>query len=171
VTADETPKKKGRIARDLRTIQEISRDPRSIFPLARGWFVALWIKNGGGFFGLGYVIAFIVLEVATLGSAFDQSSASGFVLGQAVQYVIRVSVDSLVNTILALLWPIYLWRWLGPYYSPVVLVAAYFFFAFALRPFVEYWFPELKAARIEQARLKAEKRERRRQERAKRNER
>jgi hypothetical protein len=167
VTTHETPKKKeSRLARDLRTVQEISRDPRSIFPRARGWFVALWVRNGGGFFGLGYVVAFVALEAMTLASAAASSGTSGFIVGQAVQYVFRVSVESFFNAFLALIWPLYLWQWLGVY-SLVVLAAGYLAFEYVLRPFIEHWFPELKQARIEQARLRKEKRDRKLQERAK----
>jgi len=158
-------KKEGRIARHLRTAQEISREPRSIFPRARGWLVAFWQAKGGGYYGLGYVIAFIALEVATLTNVFE-GNASGFIAAQAVQYALRISFESFFNGILALLWPIYLWRWLGPY-GLVVFAAGFAVFELALRPLVEKWFPELKLARIERARLKQEKRDRTRQERAK----
>jgi hypothetical protein len=168
VTTDQTPKRKGRLTRDLRTVQEIARDPRSIFPRARSWLVALWQKKGGGFYGLGYVITFIVLEVITLTSAVGGgSSVTGLIAGQAIQYVLRVSVESILNTVLALLWPIYLLRWLGGY-GLIVLAVGYVGFEYALRPLVEHWFPELKAARVERARLKAEKRDRKRQKRAER---
>jgi molybdopterin biosynthesis enzyme len=60
---------------------------------------------------------------------------------------------------------VYLWRWLG-LYSIVVVVAAFVCFRFALRPVIEHWFPELEQARIERARLKQEKRDRKRQKRA-----
>jgi hypothetical protein len=166
VAADETRKKPGRLARDLRTVQEISRDPRSIFPRARGWFVALWVRNGGGFFGLGYVLAFVALEAMTLASAVGDSSTSGFIVAQTVQYLLRISIESFFNAFLALIWPVYLWRWLGVY-SLIALAAGYVAFHFALRPVIEHWFPELEQARLERARLKQEKRDRKQQERAK----
>jgi hypothetical protein len=158
VTTGQPPKKEGRLARDLRTVQEISRDPRSIYPRARGWFVALWARNGGGFFGLGYVVTFVVLEAMTLASAAANSTSSGFIVAQAVQYVFRISIESFLNAFLAVLWPLHLWRWLGVY-SLVVLAAGYLAFEFALRPFIERWFPELAQARIERARQKQEKRD------------
>lgn len=167
MTPDETPKKEGRIARDVRTIKEISRDPLSIFPRARAWFIALWVRNGGGFFGLCYVVAFVVLEVMTLASAAADSSTSGFIVGQALQYVLRVSIESFFNAFRAVLWPLYLWRWLG-IYSLVVLAAGYFAFEYALRPVIEHWFPELEKARLERARLKQEMRDAKRSKRAQR---
>jgi hypothetical protein len=164
VTADDPPKKEARLARDLRVVQEISRDPRSILPRARGWFVALWAANGGGFFGLGYVLAFVAFEATTLASAVGESSTSGFIVGQAVQYLLRISIESFFNAFLALIWPLYLWRWLGPY-SLVAFAAGYAAFEYALRPAIERWFPELEQARLERARVKQEKRARREQRR------
>jgi hypothetical protein len=158
VTAHETRKKNSRLIRDLRTVQEISRDPRSIVPRARGWLAALWAANGGGFFGLGYVLAFVTLEATTLASAVSESSTSGFIVGQVVQYLLRISIDSFLNAFLALIWPVHLWRWLGAY-SLVLLATGYLAFEYALRPVIERWFPGLKQARIEWARLKQEKRD------------
>ncbi|HEY7672125.1 MAG TPA: hypothetical protein VIC71_07895 [Gammaproteobacteria bacterium] len=170
MTRDETSRKEGRIARHLRLAQEITREPRSIFPRARGWLIALWQKKGGGFYGLGYVVAFIALEIATLTSNVGASSSvTGFITAQAVQYLLRISVESIINTVLALLWPVYLLRWLG-WYGFAVLAVAYVVFEHALRPLVENWFPELKAAQLERARLKHEKRRRKREKRAKRRE-
>ena len=146
--------------------QEISREPRSIVPRARGWLIALWQNKGGGFYGLGYVVTLIALEVVTLTSSVSgSSSVTGFIAGQAIQYLLRVSIESIFNTVLALLWPIYLLRWLG-WYGFIVFAVAYVGFEYALRPLVEHWFPELKVARAERARLKEEKRDQKRQKRA-----
>ena len=158
------PDKEGRIARDLRTVQEISRDPRSIFPRARGWFAALWVRNGGGFFGLCYVLAFIALEATTLASSVSESGTSGLIVGQAMQYLFRFSIESVVNAFRALVWPVYLWRWLGPY-SLILLAAGWLAFRYALRPVIEHWLPELEKARIEWARMKQEKRDSKRMKR------
>jgi hypothetical protein len=168
MTADGTAKKKeSRVARHLRMAQEISREPRSIVPRARAWIAALWQAKGGGFYGLGYVITFLALEAWTLTSAVgESSSASGFVAAQAIQYVLRISVESILNTVLALIWPVHLLRWLGGY-GLIVVAAGYAAFELGIRPLVENWFPELREARIERARLKQEKRDRKRQKRAK----
>jgi hypothetical protein len=158
------PDKEWRIARDLRTVREISRNPRSVLPRARGWFAALWVRNGGGFFGLCYVLTFIALEATTLASSVGESGTSGFIVGQAAQYLVRFSIESIVNAFRALLWPVYLWRWLGPY-SLIPLVAGYLAFRYVLRPVIERWLPELEQARFERARLKQEKRDAKRNKR------
>ena len=129
-------KKEGRIARDLRTVQEISRDPRSILPRVRGWLVELWALRGGGFYGLGYIVAFVALEIATLTGDFGSSaSVSGFFEAQILQYLARVSVQSMINTVLALLWPIYLLRWWGWYGIAMLVIGIIYhlLFMFGLR--------------------------------------
>lgn len=159
-------KKEGRIARDLRTVQEISRDPRSILPRVRGWLVELWALRGGGFYGLGYIVAFVALEIATLTGDFGSSaSVSGFFEAQILQYLARVSVQSMINTVLALLWPIYLLRWWG-WYGIAMLVIGSGIFELAIRPRVEAWLPELKEARLKIRLAREEKRNRKRQKRA-----
>jgi hypothetical protein len=112
------------------------------------------------------VIAFLVLEAGSLTSSVGNSSVSGFVTAQAIQYVLRFSVESILNTVLALVWPIHLLTWLGGY-GLIVLAAGYAIFELGVRPLVEVAFPELKEARIERARLRQEKRDRKRHGRAK----
>jgi hypothetical protein len=165
-TRETEKRKEGLIARHLRTAQEISREPRSVVPRARAWLATLWAAKGGGFYGLGYVIAFLVLEAGSLTSSVGNSSVSGFVTAQAIQYVLRFSVESILNTVLALVWPIHLLTWLGGY-GLIVLAAGYAIFELGVRPLVEVAFPELKEARIERARLRQEKRDRKRHGRAK----
>jgi len=134
--------REGRIAGHVRLAREIGQRPGKLIEIAREWFVRLWRTKGGGYYGFGYVITFIVLEVATL--AIDIESSDGvmsFVTAQALQYVIRVSLESLVNAFIALLWPIYLLQRTGAW-GLVVLAGGYFVFRFLLRPLLVRWFPE-----------------------------
>jgi hypothetical protein len=161
--------KEGHIARRLRSARKLGREPTAILPLLRGWFVKAWMTRGGGFYGLGYVITFTGLEIRTLTGDFGGSgSVSGFIAAQAIQYVVRFSIESIFNSVFALLWPLHLFRWLGGF-GLVVLALGYVAFEFAVRPLVEAWLPELRQARILMARSKQERREQKRLERAKNN--
>ena len=137
---------------------QVGRNPASVLPLLRRSFVRFWASRGGGFYGLGYVVTFVALEVTSLSG--DLTSVSGLV-AQGLQYVIRFSIESFLNGIYALMWPVYLFRWLGAS-GLIVLAVGYGAFDLAIRPVVETWLPELKEASAELARRKQEKREKKR---------
>ncbi len=158
MTSDSTAgKKEGRLARQLRVARQIRHEPRSVVPLLRGWLLALWQARGGGFYGLGYVIAFIGMEIRTLaGDLSGSDSVSEFVLQQTLEYVSRICVESFVNAFLALLWPAFVLQWLAGW-GIVVLIGGYLVFEHGLRQLVETWLPELREARIRQESRKQEK--------------
>jgi hypothetical protein len=141
----------------------LGRQPAAILPLLRRWLVKLWASRGGGFYGLGYVVTFVVLEVQSLSGGL--TSVSGL-MAQAVQYVIRFSIDSFLNGVFALMWPVYLFRWLGGL-GVVVLVVGYAGFDYVIRPVVETALPEIREAIAERERRKEEKKERKRAKRSK----
>jgi hypothetical protein len=145
----------GWVARQVRTAREIYREPRSVFGMLRKAVVGLWVARGGGFYGLGYLVAFIVLEVQIFTSELAESTGvSDFVTSQMLEFALRVGFMSFVNGFLALVWPIYLLDWLG---GPgiLVLLGGYLIFERVLRPFVEGHIPELKEARAQAALKKA----------------
>src|SRR5262245_28204278 len=88
--------KESRFARDARLAWHLGRQPGAILPLLRRWLVKLWASRGGGFYGLVYVVTFVALEIRSLSGGL--TTVSGL-LAQAVQYVLRFSVDSVRNVI------------------------------------------------------------------------
>jgi hypothetical protein len=155
--------KESRFARDARLALHLGRQPAAIVPLLRSWLVKLWASRGGGFYGLGYVVTFVALEIRSLSGGL--TTVSGL-LAQAAQYVLRFSVDSLRNVVSALIWPAHLFEWLGGPAGLIALAVGYAVFEFAIRPLVQAWLPEVGEAMAEQERRKQEKRERRRSRRA-----
>src|SRR5262245_53375734 len=151
--------KEGRFARDARLALHLGRQPSAILPLLRRWLVKLWASRGGGFYGLGYVVTFVALEIRSLSGGL--TSVSGLA-AQAVQYVLRFSVDSLRNVVSALIWPAHLFEWLGGPAGLVTLAVGYAAFEIAVRPLVQAWLPEVGVAIAERERRKQEKRDRKR---------
>ena len=142
------PRGEGRIRRHIRVAREVRNEPRRIGALIREWLLNIWRARGGGFYGLGYLTAFVVLEIQMfIGDIGDSEGVVEFVTGQAVEYLLRFTVLSFVNVVLALLWPIYFLQWLGVW-GFVFLGGGYLAFERALRPFVESWFPELRPAQM-----------------------
>lgn len=144
--SDQQKKKKpeGRMSRHLRTGRELVREPKRALPLAREAFAHAWRARGGGFYGLGYLIAFGWLQVNVLvGDVSESDSVSQFAMGAAVEYLIRFSLMAFLNVFLALLWPLYVLEQFGGM-GIILLALGYLAFEYGLRPLVEQVFPELR---------------------------
>lgn len=75
--------------------------------VAKSWLGKLWSTGGGGFYGLGYLINFLWLEVQLLSS--EVAEAEGvfdFVSSQLFERITRFAIDSFTNSIKAFLWPV-----------------------------------------------------------------
>ena len=152
MSLDPTDKpKEGRFARHLRTAAEIRRQPATAVKLSRGWVARLWHAKGGGFYGLGYVVAFLWLEVRSLtGELGESEGVTSFLAGQVFGYLIRFSIESFFNAITAILWPAMLFQSLGVW-AIALLIPAWFGFERIVRPNVDAWLPEFRQARLEKA--------------------
>lgn len=142
--AEDRTHAKGRIARHLDAVREIRREPRAAARMVRAALLRLWRARGGGFYGLGYVVAFIVLEVRFVTSEFLGSEGiAQFVAHELLEYLFRFGWMTFLNGLLALIWPAFVLAWLGAW-GIAVLVVGYFAFEHAARPLIEKWVPEIK---------------------------
>ncbi len=163
---EEKRKKEGRIARQLRIAREVRDEPGTAVTLIRDWFTRLWAARGGGLYGLGVVVSFLVLEARTIAGDFAASSGVvDFVGGEILEFVFRLGFMSFLNGMLALLWPLYLLERFE-FWGIALLAAAYLLFEYVLRPVVESRLPELAEARSEMAERKRRKREKKEQKKA-----
>jgi hypothetical protein len=93
------------------------------------WARATWNARGGGFYACGFVVTFIFLEIRLLlTELFTSAGATDFILAQLLQILLRFTVDSLVNTVQALIWPVFV---LGasPIWGALGLAAGYLVFS------------------------------------------
>ncbi|MEX2496913.1 MAG: hypothetical protein WD448_12535 [Woeseia sp.] len=91
------------------------------------WARATWNARGGGFYACGFVLTFLFLELKLLFTELTSSGAGGFIAEQLLQLLLRFTVDSLLNTLFALMWPLFILR-LSPVGGALLLVAGYFVF-------------------------------------------
>ncbi|MGD8341464.1 MAG: hypothetical protein PVH89_11825 [Gammaproteobacteria bacterium] len=144
---DGKDEKEGRIARHSRLAREAWAKPRSVLTRTKEWLVRLWITKGGGFYGLGYVITFISLEASSLsGDVVGSDNISDFITSQFIGFIIRFSVESFLNALSAVIWPVLLLQWPNGL-GIVTLIAAYAGYRLLLDPFFENQIPELREAR------------------------
>lgn len=142
--------KEGYVARHVRVAGQIVREPRFVLQLVRSWMLKLWQAKGAGFYGLGYVAVFVSLEVRSLtGDLGGSDGVSGFLAGQVLDYLLRISIESFMNGVFALIWPLHVFLWLEVWAIPV-LALAFLVFERYIRPKVESWFPELNEAELDE---------------------
>lgn len=141
------PKKKpGYLRRYASVGRAVAEDPSTIKTLLRAAAIKAWSAKGGGLYGLGFVIYFVVLEVRMLVEEIIASSGVvDFIVEQAFQLVLRFAFESLGNVLLAFLWPIKLvgeTGWVGI----VLLVVGFFSFERWGRAWIEAQVPDLASA-------------------------
>lgn len=100
----------------------------------------MWKVRGGGLYALGFALSFIVFEVGSLGD--DIMGIGSLFNGQAIEFVIQFIVDSFINTLKALVWPIFVVQ-LAPPWGAIGLGIAFFGFTKFLKSPIEGWlFPD-----------------------------
>lgn len=119
------------------------RRPRRFLPdvidLVRRAFRRVWKARGGGLYACGFFVTFVVFEIRLLaGDLLEADGVSDFVTGQLFELIIRFSVESMQNTLLAFLWPVYVLEYRPPW-GLAGLVAAYLLFPVSLKPVIERW--------------------------------
>jgi len=142
------------ISESIAIARGIIAEPRTVGPLLRGALLGIWRIRGGGFYGLGYLVCFVVLEVRMFVGDWEGSDdVVRFVIMEAIEVVFRFTVQSFVNGLLAFAWPAFIidkldgWGLLG-------IAACWVAFDRWGKARVEAWFPELKAPLIKSAKQK-----------------
>lgn len=160
--AEPEPRRRRRLTRHLtrhwHDARQVWEDPRSLGDILRGGLIRIWCARGGGFFGLGYLVTFVLMEVRLVVSEFESSTGVlDFITSQLLEYLFRLGIMSFVNVLLAFLWPLLLLEHLGGW-GLLILPAAYLLFERLLRPGIESAVPELAQARRTKEARRAAKR-------------
>ena len=118
----------------------------------RRWFAKVWKVRGGGLYACGFAATFIILEIRTVVSEFiDASSIGEFLSEQLVEFIFRFAIDSVVNTLYALMWPVYFLQWQPPF-GLIALGVAYLVFAnFLKEPITKWLFQDGEDASLERS--------------------
>ena len=112
---------------------------------ARNALIRIWRIRGGGLYGLGFMITFVILEIrGVVGDVSETESVEQFVLQQLFEIAFRFIGETILNTIKAFIWPVFVIDALGFLVGIAVLIAAFVGFDRLARPRIEAWLPELK---------------------------
>lgn len=125
----------------------------------RSTLIEVWGARGGGFYGVGYVLAFVYYEISmVVEDLLESSGPDDFILGALAEFVFRFSVMSFVNVFKALLWPLLVAGWWDGI-GVLVLLGSYFSFEYLLKPRINELFPELVEQRLAKQAQKEKKKE------------
>ena len=135
--------------RGERTISQLVSDGARVLPEKshgwfRDWFRKVWKVRGGGLYAVGFAVSFLVFEIGSLSD--DILGIGSLFNGQAINFIVQLLLESLMNTIKAFAWPVYVVAWAPPY-GVIGLALAFVGFTRFLKAPLERWlFPDEKGA-------------------------
>jgi len=102
----------------------------------RDWFRKIWKVRGGGLYACGFAVTFLVFEISSLRE--DIAQIGGIFNGELIAFVINFLIDSLMNTIKAFAWPVYVVQ-MAPPFGAIALGLAFVGFTKYLKPPITRW--------------------------------
>ncbi len=137
-----------RVGENLRAAGEFGREalvrpgglPDKAHSWFRAWFRKVWDVRGGGLYAVGFAVAFLFFEIReAVVEDIPQLVAMNNILGsELIGFGIQFVIDSLMNFVRALVWPIYVIQ-LWPPVGLVALVVAFVLFPRYLKKPIEGW--------------------------------
>jgi hypothetical protein len=137
-----------RVGENLRAAGELGREavarpgglPDKAHGWFRSWFRKVWEVRGGGLYALGFAVAFLFFEIreVVIEDIPQFVAINNFLSSELIAFGIQFLVDTLVNFVRALLWPMYVVM-LWPPAGAIALGIAFFLFPRYLKKPVESW--------------------------------
>ncbi len=106
----------------------------------RSWFRKVWQVRGGGLYAVGFAVAFLFFEIReVVVEDIPQFAALNNILSsELIGFGIQFLVDTMVNFVRALLWPLYVVM-LWPPAGAIALGIAFILFPRYLKKPIESW--------------------------------
>jgi len=110
--------------------------------LFRRWFRNVWSVRGGGLYAVGFAAAFLYLE--TVDIIFDDVPtlfSMNILSTDLVGFIISFFIDTILNMVTALAWPVFAVAFAPPW-GAIALAVAFVVFNYFLKKPVERWLGE-----------------------------
>ncbi len=123
-----------------RTAVERPRElPRHAEGMFRRWFRQVWSVRGGGLYATGFALTFLYIEIVDIVTDDIPTLFSiNLLSGELVGFIIEFFIDTFLNFVEALIWPIEVIAFAPPW-GVVGLVVAWFVFDRFLTSRIEEW--------------------------------
>lgn len=106
---------------------------------AKGWARKVWDVRGGGLYAVGYALTFVWFEIKTFaGDIADADGVGDFFTGQLTEWAFRIAIESFLNMVSALMWPVYVVQF-SPPIGAIALGLAFIAFPRYFKQPVERW--------------------------------
>ncbi len=126
-----------------RSREELTRKgglPDTAHGAFRKWARKIWELRGGGAYAMGFIVAFLYFELTDI--LFDDIpqlyAMNSIFSADLFGFVIEFIIDTLMNTLYAFIWPVFLLQWNGPIGIALVVAIFVLFPKFVQKP-VENW--------------------------------
>ena len=137
-----------RVGENVRAVGELGREavtrpgvlPDKAHGWFRSWFRKVWEVRGGGLYAVGFAAAFLFFEIreAAVEDIPQLIAMNNILSSELIGFGIQFIIDSMMNFVRALLWPMYVAQ-LWPPAGLVALVAAFILFPRYLKQPIERW--------------------------------
>lgn len=132
-----------RLKKSVRTVRGVVAEPRKVPAQIREALLKIWRVRGGGYYGFGYVVAFVVLEVrAFIGNFEGDGDIATMIVQEVLQFFFRFAAQSFINGFIAFGWPVFVLDYLGGW-GLLALGAGWVAFEFLAKPWINSRLPEL----------------------------
>lgn len=123
-----------------RTLKDEPREfPGQLLRALKRSFHTVWNARGGGLYACGFVITFIWLEIRTVIAEFAEAEGIGaFLSEQLFEMLVRFTVQSIQNTVMAFLWPVWLIERFE-FFGIAALAVLYFLFPRLIKEPLNRW--------------------------------
>lgn len=113
--------------------------PRALLGLLRRSFRTVWDARGGGLYACGFVVTFVWLEVSMFIADIIAAAGPGEFVGDSfIGMIVGYFVESFINTINSLIWPVRVIS-VAPPYGLIALGVMFFVFPRYLKAPLEQW--------------------------------
>ena len=141
-----------RVGENVRAAGELGREavtrpgglPDKAHGWFRSWFRKVWEVRGGGLYAVGFAVAFLFFEIreAVVEDIPQLVAMNNILSSELVGFGIQFVVDTLLNFVRALLWPMHI-AVLWPPAGALALAGAFILFPRYLKEPIERWlFPD-----------------------------
>ena len=137
-----------RVGENLRAAGELGREavarpgglPDKAHGWFRSWFRKVWEVRGGGLYAVGFAVAFLFFEIreVVIEDIPQFVAMNNFLSSELIAFGIEFLVDTMVNFVRALLWPMYVVM-LWPPAGAIALGIAFLLFPRYLKKPIESW--------------------------------
>ena len=121
-------------------VERPDRLPNKAHGWLRGWFRKVWDVRGGGLYAAGFAAAFLFFEIREIFfEDIPQFIAMNSVFSsELIAFGLEFIVDTMVNFVRALMWPVYIVT-LWPPAGAIALGVAFVLFPRYLKKPIEHW--------------------------------